>query len=149
MFSPTAADVWKCLPDGGLEVVEVIPEAVPSPGDQGIPPSQGDDRSPVNSIRPGKLNGLATLAVANIGFSSSSGSKKVFPSSQQYEIEVTDEQGGYGMNLVLSKIGSQQKTTAAANGVEKFNDSNSLPISSMLGTSSGPRRPRDRSIRPV
>jgi hypothetical protein len=96
------ADAWECLADG-LAKVSPMPEAVPPcPSDEGIPAGPGDDTSPVNSIRPGKLNGLATLAVANIGFSTSSGRKKVFPSSTGYEITVTDERGGYGMLLALT-----------------------------------------------
>lgn len=44
--------------------------------------------------------------------------------------------GDPGTNLVANKMGSQQKTTTGATGgIDKFNDSNSMPISSMLGTS--------------
>ena len=95
-------DVWSCLPDDGLVRVQLAPPKLPAPSDQGIQPGPGDDTNPVNSIKPGKLNGLATLAVANVGFSTASGLKKVFPSSQGYEIRVTDEKGGYGMELKLT-----------------------------------------------
>jgi|EP01047_Picozoa_sp_COSAG01_P024829 hypothetical protein len=98
-----AVDAWECLADGGLATFALVPEATPPcPQDEGIAAGPGDDTNPVNSIRPGKLNGLATLAVANLGFSASSGRKKVFPSSQGYDITVTDERGGYGMQLTVA-----------------------------------------------
>jgi hypothetical protein len=95
-------EVYACAQDGGLAKVAVTASPVPSPKDSGIMPGPGDDTSPANSIRPGKLNALATLAVANVGFSSSSGHQKVYPSAQTYELEVSDDKGGYGMSLKLT-----------------------------------------------
>ena len=45
--------------------------AGPTPADSGIAATEGDDTSPPNSIKDGKLNSIAVSAVANLGFSAS------------------------------------------------------------------------------
>ena len=62
-----------------LHKLQLAVDKTPSPADCGISPGPGDDTYPANSIKPGKLNGIASMAVANVGFSSADEIKKIFP----------------------------------------------------------------------
>jgi hypothetical protein len=42
-----------------------------TPADQGIAPTQGDDTTPPNTLKKGKLNAIVAQLLANVGFSTS------------------------------------------------------------------------------
>ena len=80
------------LVQNGPQVIEPLPKGmafrVPSPADSLIQPSAGDDLSPPNSLRAGKLNAICTHAIANVGFSTSDRQDGLAPSHVRYDIKV-------------------------------------------------------------
>ena len=90
------AGLYELSADSQLQLAQCqsFPHKIPSPADDGIPPSKGDDTSPPNSVKPGTMNALATYVLANVGFSTADAKSTVPPSAISYDITVLAEQGG-------------------------------------------------------
>ena len=71
--------------------VTLLPLAAPkptftTPADQGIKPTQGDDTTPPNTLKKGKLNAIVAELFANVGFSTSNGRTRVFPNNYNFNL---------------------------------------------------------------
>ena len=108
---PDDADVFVLGADGSslapLPPMNLVP--VRTPQSDGIAPTSGDDTSAINAIASSKLNELATLAIANIGFSEGEGVRDTFPSAIDYGVTIFQAGGGdgggvasFGMDLRLT-----------------------------------------------
>merc|ERR1719367_1843366 len=74
---------------------------VPTPADEHIQPTEGDDTSAPNSTTAARMNRVVCVSSANVGYSKTAKDTQVLPSALEYEVAVVEgaKLGEYALAL--------------------------------------------------